>query len=74
MKNVYGKACSGVTCEAKSVTKASKTVAAAEVVYHALNKISFFASSSEAASASIRTRARASTDSDDFIKFRLSFS
>ena len=49
---------------ARSVTKASETVAAAEVVCHALNEMSFFASSSEAASASARARVRASTRSD----------
>jgi hypothetical protein len=40
------------------VTKASETVVAAEVVCHALNKMSFFASSSGAASASARARVR----------------
>ena len=38
MEDVHGKACSVVTCEARSVAKASETVAAVEVVYHAPNK------------------------------------
>lgn len=38
MKDVHEKACSGVTCEARSVTKASETVVAVEVMGHALNK------------------------------------
>jgi hypothetical protein len=74
MEDVYGKACSGVTYGPKSVMKASETVVAAEVVCHALNKMSFFASSSEAASASARARAkakiRASTCRDGPIKLR----
>jgi hypothetical protein len=64
MEEVHEKACSGVIYGARSVTKASETVAAAEVVCHALNEMSFFASSSEAASASARARVRASTRSD----------
>jgi hypothetical protein len=47
---MHGKACSGVTYGARSVTKASETVVAAEVVYHALNRMSFFASLSESVS------------------------
>jgi hypothetical protein len=70
MEDVHGKACSGMTYEARSVTKASETVAAAEVVYHALNRISVFASSSEATSASARARVRASTRSNSPIKLR----
>ena len=72
MEDVHGKACSAVTCGARSVTKASETVAAAEVVCHALNKMSFFVSSSEAASVSARARARvrASTCRDGPIKLR----
>ena len=70
MEDVHGKACSGVTCGARSVTKASETVVAAEVVCHALNRMSFFASSSEAASASARARVRASTGRDGPIKLR----
>ena len=38
MEEVHGKACSGVIYGARSVTKASETVAAAEVVCHALNE------------------------------------
>ena len=48
------------------VTKASETVVAAEVVCYALNKMSFFASSSEAASASARARG----SRDGLIKLR----
>jgi len=68
MEDVHGKACSGVACGATSVTKASETVVAAEVVCHALNKMSFFASSSEAASALARARVRASTRRDGSYK------
>jgi hypothetical protein len=63
---VHGKACSGVICRARSVTKVSETVAAIEVVCHALNEMSFFASSSKAASASARATVRASTGSDSY--------
>ena len=42
MEDVHGKACSVVTCGARSVAKASESVAAAEVVCHAPNKTSFF--------------------------------
>ena len=42
MEDVQGKARSVVTCGARSVAKASETVAAAEVVCHAPNKMSFF--------------------------------
>ena len=64
MEEVHRKACSCVIYGARSVTKASETVAAAEVVCHALNEMSFFGSSSEAASASARARVSVSTHSD----------
>jgi hypothetical protein len=67
---VHGKACSGVIYKARSVTKASKTVVAAEMVCYALNKISLFASSSKAASVLARAKVRASTRKDGFIKLR----
>jgi hypothetical protein len=70
MEDVHGKACNGVTYGARSVTKASETVAVAEVVCHALNKMSFFVSSSEAGSASARARVRPSTRRDGPIKLR----
>jgi hypothetical protein len=70
MEDVHGKACSGMTCGARSVTKASETVVAAEVVCHALNRMSLFANSSEAASASARARVRASTGRAGLIKLR----
>ncbi len=52
------------------MTKASETVVAAEVQCNALNRMSFFASSSEAASASARARIRASTRRDGPIKLQ----
>jgi ankyrin repeat protein len=52
-------------------TKVSETVVAAEVVCRALNKMSFFAGSSEAASVSARARVGASTRRDGPIKLRL---
>jgi hypothetical protein len=60
MEDVHGKACSGVTCGARSMTKVSETVAAAEVVCHTLNEMSLFA----------RATVRASTGSDGPIKLR----
>ena len=53
---MHRKACSGMTCEAKLAIKVSETVVASEVVCHALNKMSFFASSSETANVSARAR------------------
>ena len=54
MKDVHGKAYGDITYRARSITKASKTVIAAEMVYYALNRISFFASYSKDTSASAR--------------------
>jgi hypothetical protein len=67
---VHGKVCGGVIYRARSVTKASETVVVIEVVYYALNMISFFASSLKAASAIARAKVRASTGRDGFIKLR----
>jgi hypothetical protein len=53
--------------------KASKTVAAIEVIYYALNKMSFFASSSKTISALTRARIRVNIRNNDSIKFRSSF-
>ena len=54
-----------------SVTKASETVAAAEVVCHALNEMSFFASSSEAASASARAKVRGASTRSDVLNLQI---
>jgi hypothetical protein len=70
MEDVHEKACSGIIYGARSVTKASKIVVAVEVVYYALNRMSLFASSSEAASVSARARARVSAGRDGPIKLR----
>jgi ribosomal protein S7 len=67
---VYGKACSGVIYRARSITKASKTVVAAEIVYHALNKISFFASSSKTVNVLAKAKVRVSINKYGFIKLR----
>jgi hypothetical protein len=56
------------------MTKINKTVAAAKIMCHALNEISFFASSSEAASALIRARAKANINNNGLIKLRPSLS
>jgi hypothetical protein len=50
-----GKACNAMICGTRSVAKASEIVAAAEMVCHATNKMSF-PSSLEAASASAKSR------------------
>jgi hypothetical protein len=67
---VHRKACSNITCETRLMTKASKTMAAVKVMCPALNKMSFFISSSEAVSASARARVKVSTRRDDPIKLQ----
>jgi hypothetical protein len=73
MEDIYRKTYNGVTCGARLATKVSKTIIAVEVVYHALNKMSFFVSSLEAASALIRIKVKikANTYRDSLIKLRL---
>jgi hypothetical protein len=67
---VHGKACSAIIYKARSITKASKIVATVEIMYYALNKISFFVNNSKAIGALARAKVRASIRKDDFIKLR----